>query len=96
MTTFILPTKAEIQSYRATPAQLQRDLEVETFLSTVDNYQFLIALNQAWRNGFTSLTYTASSSVNAGSLFIFLTDPSYGYEYTVSAPVGSTITVSWA
>ena len=98
MTTSILPTKAALQAYTASPAQLKRDAEVELFLQ--DHYDFLIQLNQTLRNGFTSFDYN-TDQYTATTLHTYLTSTNYGYNYTLSAPDeqldGSyTLTVTWA
>jgi hypothetical protein len=106
MTTFILPTKTQIQGYTASPAQLLRDATVETFLSVTNQYDFLLQLNQQWRAGATSFTYYNQSPSQMTLLNTYLTDTSYGYNYTCGSITQETtpgahynwykMTVSWA
>jgi hypothetical protein len=103
MTTPILPTRTQLAQLAFSPSQLILDKEVETFLTVTNNYRFLLALMAAFRSGI-SQTTTYNSATQTGTntsviyrdvtahielLVRYLTDPQYGYTYTVSAHNGT-------
>ena len=84
MTTCILPTKTAIATYEFTPIQLNRDAEVERFLTQTNNYDFLLKLMKTLRDGkATSFEYISDLST-CQFLMYYLTQPEFGYAYDVS------------
>ena len=98
MTTPILPTKAKLRDYSFSPAELNADAAVETWLTTVNDYDFVLKLIQAFRDGSThsydidsktvitpatSFIYI-SDATTISTLITYLTDAAYGYNYTVN------------
>ena len=98
MTTPILPTKTRLRDYAFSPAELNADAEVETWLTTVNDYDFVLKLIQAFRDGSThsydidsktvitpatSFIYISDAATIA-TLIPYLTEAAYGYNYTVN------------
>ena len=98
MPTPILPTKAQLAGYTYSPATLNADEEVETYLTVTNNYDFVLKIIQAFRDGTThnynidGLIVTApatsfiyiSDATTIANLIVYLTQDLYGYKYTVS------------
>lgn len=103
MASIFIPTKSQITSYKANPAQLLKDKESEDYFASTDNYQFLRALTNAMRKGQASVTYTTTTT-NANAIKTFLTDAAYGYGFATgdivispdsSRPTEATLVLSW-
>jgi len=84
MPTCILPTKTAIANYAVTPVQLKLDAVVETFLTVTNNYKFLLQLMSTLRAGdYTYMVYV-DDLATCQLLMLYLTQPQYGYSYTVT------------
>ena len=88
MATCILPTSQQLNDYTVTPFQYIKDAEVEKWLIEENKYDFLLKLMAAWRSGSSDFTYFINNYQDFELLVAILTDPRYGYGYTVSDKKG--------
>jgi hypothetical protein len=99
MATPILPTRTKLRDYSFSPAQINADAQVESWLTTVNDYDFVLKLIQAFRSGNraswanTGVTPTTDAAftefvyfcdlTTLNTLIDYLTNVTYGYLYTV-------------